>query len=82
MTHVWDYDIEKLKKSESGRRLILERQIIYGTDWEHGEKIKLSEVKKYWNELNIDTYSRRLLELLLWGTYKFSLKNKRSFWMR
>lgn len=68
MALIWDYDINELKKSESGRRLILERQIMYGTDWEHGEKIKLSDVKKNWEKLQIDRLSRRLLKLLIWGT--------------
>ena len=67
MAHVWDYDIKELKKSEYGRRLLLERQINYGVDWKHGEKIKLSEVRKYWNKLNIDPNRRRLLKLLIWG---------------
>lgn len=67
MAHVWDYDIKTLKKSKSGRLLLLERQINYGVDWKKGEKIKLSEVKKHWHELDIDPNRRRLLELLIWG---------------
>lgn len=67
MVHIWDYDINELKKSESGRRLILERQINYGIDWEKGERIKLADVKKYWHQLDIDARSRRLLALLIWG---------------
>ena len=43
MNSVWDYDIKELEKSESGRRLILERKINYGPD---GEKINLSQVKQ------------------------------------
>jgi len=70
MALIWDYDINELKKTESGRRLILERQIMYGIDWEHGEKIKLSDVKKNWDKLQIDQLSRRLLKLLIWGTTK------------
>lgn len=66
MALIWDYDPEELKKTEEGRRLILERQITYGVDWKHGEKISLSEVKKYWNKLHIDKLSRRLLTLLIW----------------
>lgn len=67
MVHIWDYDIEELKKSESGRRLILERQINYGVYLSDKEKIKLSEVKKHWHELQIDPRRRRLLQLLIWG---------------
>lgn len=29
-------------------------------------KIKLSEVKKYWKKLNLDSSRRKLFELLLW----------------
>ena len=67
MAHVWDYDIKELKKSEYGRRLLLERQINYGVYPSDKEKIKLSEVKKYWNKLNIDPNRRRLLKLLIWN---------------
>lgn len=66
MAHVWDYDIKELKKSEYGRRLLLERQINYGIYLSDKEKIKLSEVKKNWNKLNIDPNRRRLLKLLIW----------------
>lgn len=62
---MWDYDINKLRKSEYGRKLILERMINYGPD--EGEKIKLSEVKKHWKELEIDPDRRRLFKLLIWG---------------
>lgn len=65
MALIWDYDEKKLKKTKSGRLLILERQINYGPD--KGEKIKLSEVKKNWDKLNIEPKRRRLLKLLIWG---------------
>lgn len=65
MPHIWDYDINELKKSKKGRLLILERQINYGVY--KGEKIKLSEVKKHWNELDIDPSRRRFLQFLIWG---------------
>lgn len=67
MAHVWDYDIKTLKKSEYGRRLLLERQINYGVYSSDKEKIKLSDVKKYWNKLNIDPNRRRLLKFLIWN---------------
>ncbi len=66
MVHIWDYDIKTLKKTKSGRLLILERQINYGIDWEKGEKINLSEVKKNWHALHLDPNRRRLLRLLIW----------------
>jgi hypothetical protein len=65
MVMIWDYDVKELKKTKSGRLLILERQINYGPG--KGEKIKLSEVKKNWDKLNIEPKRRRLLELLIWG---------------
>lgn len=67
MALIWDYDINELKKSESGRRLILERQINYGIYQSDKEKIRLSDVKKYWDKLQIDHRRRRLFELLIWG---------------
>lgn len=65
MNSVWDYDPGELKKTESGRIKLLERQVNYGPD--KGEKIKLALVKKYWNRLDLDPRSRRLMELLIWG---------------
>ncbi|MBI2334393.1 hypothetical protein HYU96_01195 [Candidatus Daviesbacteria bacterium] len=65
MPLIWDYDIKELKKSKQGRLLILERQINYGVSGK--EKIKLSEVKKNWKELDIDPDRRRLFKLLIWG---------------
>lgn len=60
---LWDYDINKLKKTKSGRLLILERMINYGPG---KEKIKLTEVKKNWNKLNLFPNRKRLFELLIW----------------
>ena len=62
---VWDYDPKELKKTESGRIKLLERQINYGPG--KGEKIKLAQVKKYWEKLNLFKHRRRLMELLIWG---------------
>lgn len=66
MVFVWDYDIEKLKKSQRGRLLLLERQINGGVYLSDKEKISLDEVKKNWNKLQIDPAKRRLLKLLIW----------------
>jgi len=63
MKSVWDYDVSDLKKSEKGRILILERQINYGP--EKGQKILLSEVRKYWKDLNLIPKRKKLLELFL-----------------
>ena len=78
MVLIWDYDIKELEKTESGRIKILERIINYGLD--KGEKIDLAKVKKYWHKLHLFTPQRRLMELLIWGKYKSSPKNRKSFW--
>lgn len=65
MPLIWDYDINELKKTKSGRLLILERQINYGVSGK--EKISLSEVKKNWNKLDIEPDRKRLFKLLIWG---------------
>lgn len=66
MVLMWDYDIDELKKTEEGRIFILERMINYGPDFEKGEKIKLSDVKKYWDKLDLYPDVKRLLEYLIW----------------
>lgn len=76
---LWDYDKKTLEKTEKGRVFILERTINYGPN--KGEKIKLLEVKKYWDQLQLFKLQKRLLELLIWGKYKSSPKSKPSFWM-
>ncbi len=67
MPFIWDYDIKKLRKSSSGRRMILERLINYGVYPSSKEKISIKQVKKYWNELEIDPDRRRFLEFIIWG---------------
>jgi hypothetical protein len=66
-SYLWDYDEDELKKTEKGRIFILERMLNYGPD---GQKIKLSEVKKYWNKLKLHVLPKRLFELLIWGEIK------------
>lgn len=82
MPFIWDYDIKKLRKTKGGRLLILERMINYGPG--KGEKIDLKEVRKNWDKLapNLFENSRRLMELLIWGKYRSSPKNKKLFWVR
>ncbi len=78
MALLWDYDEKELQKTESGRIKILERLINYGPTKKR-EKIKLSLVKKYWDRLDLYWPQKRMLELLIWGKYRSSLKNKDSF---
>ena len=63
---LWDYNEDELKKSEKGRILLLERKINFGFYLSDKVKIKLSEVKKYWNKLNLEPSRRRLFKLLVW----------------
>ncbi len=77
--HLWDYDRKTLEKTEKGRIFLLERMINYGPG---KEKIKLADVKKYWDKLHLFRLQKRLLELLLWGKYTSSPKNNKSFWMK
>ncbi len=67
MVMIWDYDIKKLKKTASGRRLILERMINYGLYLSNKEKLNLSEVKKNWDKLQLDQNRKRFLRFLIWG---------------
>lgn len=76
--YLWDYDEKKLKKTEAGRIKILERMINYGPG---KKKIKLSQVRKYWDKLDLHPLASRLFQLLLWGKYRFSPKSKKSFWI-
>lgn len=63
MKGVWDYDPEELKKTEGGRIKLLERQINFGPD--KGVKIKLADVKKNWDKLDLFPDKKRLFEVLI-----------------
>lgn len=76
MHYLWDYNKNELEKTVEGRIMLLERQINYGPD--KGEKIRLSEVRKFWGKLNLFTLQKRLFELLLWGHYLSSPRNSKS----
>ncbi|GIW62588.1 MAG: hypothetical protein KatS3mg090_0414 [Patescibacteria group bacterium] len=75
----WDYSEKELEKSKSGKVKKLERMINYGPG---KEKIKLTEVKKYWEKLNLNTNARRLFELLIWGKYQSSPTNKKKLFIK
>lgn len=79
MAVLWDYDVDELKKSTGGKILILERMINYGPG---KEKIKLADVKKYWDKLHLFKLQKRLFELLIWGRYSSKPESKKSFWMK
>lgn len=65
MQHVWDYNVEELKKTEKGRLLMLQRQIEYGVS--EGERIDLQEVKRNWDKLTLGPRRKRLFKLLIWN---------------
>jgi hypothetical protein len=75
MAFIWDYDKNQLKKTFTGRLLLLERMVNYGP--EKGEKIPLSIVKKYWKRINLFPNSKRLMELLIWGKSQSLAKNSK-----
>lgn len=77
--NTWDYDVNELRKTEKGRIFLLERMINYGPGQ---EKIKLADVKKYWDKLELFPIRKRLLELLIWGKYLSLPRNKTSFWLK
>jgi len=61
----WSVDEEKLKKyPEKYAIWRLESLINFGLG---DEKIKISELKKYWNKLNIDPAKRKFLTTLING---------------
>lgn len=80
MKYLWDYDAKELKKTEEGRIFLLERMINYGPG--KGKKIKLADVKKYWDKLHLFQLQKRLFELLIWGKIISKQKSKNLFWMR
>ncbi|MBI5614610.1 hypothetical protein HY947_06835 [Candidatus Gottesmanbacteria bacterium] len=75
MPLVWDYNKKAIAKTESGRILLLERLINFGPK---KEKIKKTDIKKYWTKLQLFPKQKRLLELLLWGK-RSSRANKSLF---
>lgn len=61
----WSIDEEKFKKEDPEGYQIwrLEQLINYGLA---GEKIKRSDLEKYWHKLFMDKLTREYLEFLLW----------------
>lgn len=67
MSYLWDYSLNKLKKTSSGKVLVLERMINLGLAPKSKNKISLSEVKENWSKLKLTPTKKRLFELLIWG---------------
>jgi len=78
-SYLWDYSQKELEKTEEGRIFILERKINYGPD---GEKIKLADVKKYWDKLHLFDLQKRLFTLLIWGKTQSSPQINNTFWIK
>ena len=59
----WSVDTKQLKKfPEKYTKWKLEQLINYGLD---GEKLKQSELEKYWNQIDIDPLYKKYLHFLL-----------------
>lgn len=80
MKSLWDYNKSELEKTEEGKIKLLERKINYGM--EKGDKIRIADMKKYWEKLHLFPLNQRLMELLLWGTNRSSRKNRKSSFMK
>ncbi len=60
----WSVDINKLSKYPQKYAIWrLEQLINFGLN---GEKLKPAELKKYWNQLNLDPHYKKYLRFLLW----------------
>jgi len=60
----WNVDTSKSnKKSSSYRIWRLEQLINFGLN---GEKISLSEIKKYWPKLDLDPARKTFLQRIVW----------------
>ncbi|OGL88710.1 hypothetical protein A3H75_00520 [Candidatus Uhrbacteria bacterium RIFCSPLOWO2_02_FULL_51_9] len=61
--HNWSTDEKKLKKDPEKYAIWrLEQMVNFGIG---KEKLKISELKKYWSRLSLDPARRKFLELLL-----------------
>ncbi|TAL51108.1 hypothetical protein EPN81_00725 [Patescibacteria group bacterium] len=60
----WSTDINALKKEPDAYAIWkLEQQVNFGLD---GEKIKESDLRKYWDRLQVDPARREFLKILLY----------------
>ena len=62
--HNWNTDLRELKKDKKKYTIWkLEQMVNFGLA---GKKIKKSELKKYWSELDLDPSKKKFLSFLLW----------------
>ncbi len=62
----WSTDEERLKIVNKDKYAIwqLEQMVNFGLA--DGEKLSVAQLKKYWNQIDIDMGRRRLLEILMY----------------
>ena len=61
----WSVDLKQLKKDKQAYAIWrLEQMVNFGLN---NEKIKASELKKYWPHLRLDPVKREYLNSLLWS---------------
>lgn len=71
--HNWSVDTTQLEKDKDKFAIWkLEQMVNFGTD---GEKVKASELEKYWEQLNLDPAKKNFIGFLLWGE-KFLTNDK------
>lgn len=62
--HNWSTDISQLKKNKKKYTIWhLEQLVNFGLN---KEKISTSEIKKYWNNIDIDPARKKFLRLIVW----------------
>lgn len=60
----WNINTSKLKKNPEKYAIWkLEQSVNFGLN---GEKLKVDELKKYWNKLSLDPQRKKLLGMWLW----------------
>ncbi len=63
--HNWSTDTTQLKKNPEKYKIWkLEQQVNFGLD---NEKISKKDLKKHWNNINIDPARKKFLHLILWS---------------
>ncbi len=59
----WSTDEKQLKKNKEKYAIWkLEQMVNFGLD---GKKLKMSDLRKYWNKLQIDSARKKLLQIFL-----------------
>lgn len=60
----WSVNTTRLKKNSTKYQIYqLEQRIDFGLN---GQKLSLSSLKKYWNQLNIDSKKKSYLQKIVW----------------